>query len=62
MLLRLRSGARNRVGIAMRNLPEYIVSYIAVTSIGAIAVLLNAWWTPKVGQSCCDIHCGIVVM
>jgi long-chain acyl-CoA synthetase len=32
----------------MRNLPEFIVAYIAVTSIGGVAVLLNAWWTAKV--------------
>ncbi len=35
----------DRIAIAMRNYPEWISSYIAVTSIGAIAVLLNAWWT-----------------
>lgn len=35
----------DRVALAMRNLPEWIVSYIAILSIGAIAVPLNAWWT-----------------
>jgi long-chain acyl-CoA synthetase len=35
----------DRVAIAMRNLPEWIISYIAILSIGAIAVPLNAWWT-----------------
>ena len=34
-----------RVGIAMRNLPEWVVSFAAITSIGAISVSLNAWWT-----------------
>jgi long-chain acyl-CoA synthetase len=34
----------DRVAIAMRNYPEWIVSFAAVTSIGAIAVALNAWW------------------
>ena len=29
----------------MRNYPEWINSYIAVTSIGAVAVPLNSWWT-----------------
>ncbi len=43
----------SRVGIAMRNLPEFIVSYIAVVSIGGVAVLLNAWWTPKVPSTKC---------
>lgn len=34
----------DRVAIAMRNLPEWPVAFFAVTSIGAIAVPLNAWW------------------
>jgi long-chain acyl-CoA synthetase len=37
----------DRVGIAMRNLPEWIVSFAAVTSVGAISVSLNAWWTEE---------------
>jgi long-chain acyl-CoA synthetase len=35
----------DRVGIAMRNLPEWIVSFAAIVSVGAISVSLNAWWT-----------------
>lgn len=35
----------DRVAFAMRNLPEWPVIFFAVTSIGAIAVPLNAWWT-----------------
>ncbi len=35
----------DRVGIAMRNLPEWIVAFGAIVSIGAISVSLNAWWT-----------------
>jgi long-chain acyl-CoA synthetase len=35
----------DRVGIAMRNLPEWIVSFAAVLSIGAVSVSFNAWWT-----------------
>jgi long-chain acyl-CoA synthetase len=35
----------DRVAIGMRNCPEWIVAFAAVTSIGAIAVCLNAWWT-----------------
>ncbi len=37
----------DRVGIAMRNLPEWIISFAAILSIGAVAVSLNAWWTEK---------------
>ena len=29
----------------MRNLPEWIVSFAAILSIGAVSVSLNAWWT-----------------
>ena len=35
----------DRVGIAMRNLPEWIVSFAAILSIGAVSVSFNAWWT-----------------
>ncbi|MDE3008548.1 MAG: AMP-binding protein [Acidobacteriota bacterium] len=35
----------DRVGVAMRNYPEWIISFAAITSIGAISVSLNAWWT-----------------
>ncbi|MDG1198064.1 MAG: class I adenylate-forming enzyme family protein [Actinomycetota bacterium] len=34
----------DRVAIAMRNYPEWIVAFAAITSIGGIAVALNAWW------------------
>jgi long-chain acyl-CoA synthetase len=37
----------DRVAIAMRNYPEWIVAFAAVTSIGAIAVALNGWWTTE---------------
>jgi long-chain acyl-CoA synthetase len=35
----------DRVGIAMRNLPEWIVAFAAILSVGAVSVSLNAWWT-----------------
>ena len=35
----------DRVAIAMRNYPEWVVAFAAITSIGAISVSLNAWWT-----------------
>ncbi|MEW6271299.1 MAG: class I adenylate-forming enzyme family protein [Thermodesulfobacteriota bacterium] len=37
----------DRVAIAMRNYPEWIVAYFAITSVGAVAVGLNAWWTTE---------------
>ena len=38
-------GKGDRVAIAMRNLPEWIAAFFAITSLGAVAVPLNAWWT-----------------
>jgi long-chain acyl-CoA synthetase len=35
----------DRVGISMRNLPEWVVSFAAILSVGAVSVSLNAWWT-----------------
>ena len=35
----------DRVGIAMRNYPEWVITYAAVLSVGAVVVSLNAWWT-----------------
>jgi long-chain acyl-CoA synthetase len=35
----------DRVAIGMRNYPEWVVAFSAVTSIGAVSVSLNAWWT-----------------
>jgi long-chain acyl-CoA synthetase len=35
----------DRVAIGMRNYPEWVTTFAAVTSIGAVAVALNAWWT-----------------
>jgi long-chain acyl-CoA synthetase len=37
----------DRVAIAMRNYPEWIISFIAITSIGGISVSLNALWTAE---------------
>jgi len=34
----------DRVAIAMRNYPEWIMSFAAITSVGGIAVCMNAWW------------------
>ena len=38
-------GKGDRVALAMRNLPEWPVAFMAVTALGAIVVPLNAWWT-----------------
>ncbi|HEY4610987.1 MAG TPA: class I adenylate-forming enzyme family protein, partial [Ilumatobacteraceae bacterium] len=38
-------GHGDRVAIAMRNFPEWVISYWATVSIGAAVVGMNAWWT-----------------
>ncbi len=35
----------DRVAIAMRNLPEWVVGFWSAIAAGAVAVPLNAWWT-----------------
>ncbi|MBT4519825.1 MAG: acyl--CoA ligase [Halieaceae bacterium] len=37
----------DRVAIGMRNYPEWVTSFLAITSIGGIAVALNALWNAE---------------
>jgi len=37
-------GPGDRVAIAMRNYPEWMLAYWAITSMGAVVVGVNAWW------------------
>ena len=37
----------DRVAIAMRNYPEWIIAFIAIMQLGAIAIPMNAWWTAE---------------
>ncbi|MCA1652932.1 MAG: class I adenylate-forming enzyme family protein [Sphingomicrobium sp.] len=39
-------GKGDRVAIAMRNCPVWIVTYMAALKAGAIATLVNGWWQP----------------
>jgi len=34
----------DRIAIAMRNYPEWLMSYMALNALGAVVVPLNAWW------------------
>ena len=34
----------DRVGIAMRNCPAWIVGYLAILKAGGVATLINGWW------------------
>ena len=38
-------GRGDRVAIAMRNYPEWVVAFWAAAALGAVIVPLNAWWT-----------------
>jgi non-ribosomal peptide synthetase component F len=37
----------DRVAIAMRNCPAWILSYMAIVKAGGIATLINGWWQPE---------------
>jgi long-chain acyl-CoA synthetase len=37
----------DRVAIALRNYPEWILAFMAATALGAVAVPMNAWWTAE---------------
>ncbi len=37
----------DRVGIAARNYPEWLFAFMGITSIGAVAVTMNAWWSSE---------------
>jgi long-chain acyl-CoA synthetase len=48
-VLRDRFGVQkgDRVGIAMRNIPELVCAFWAAQLLGAVAMPLNAWWTAQ---------------
>jgi long-chain acyl-CoA synthetase len=51
----------DRVGIAMRNAPSWIVLYMGVLMAGGVATLLNGWW--QGGELCAGINavgCNLV--
>jgi long-chain acyl-CoA synthetase len=51
----------DRVGIAMRNAPSWIVLYMGILMAGGVATLLNGWW--QGGELCAginDVGCTLV--
>ena len=51
----------DRVGIAMRNLPEFMISFLAITSMGCVAVPLNALWkTEELEYAVKDSGCKVL--
>jgi steroid-24-oyl-CoA synthetase len=52
----------DRVALAMRNYPEWVVGYWAVTALGAAVVGLNAWWTtPEIEYALGDSRPRVLV-
>ncbi len=37
----------DRIAIAMRNYPEWVIAFMAITTIGGVAVAMNSLWLPE---------------
>ena len=37
----------DRVGISLRNYPEWIFAFMGITAMGGVAVAMNAWWSTE---------------
>lgn len=52
----------DRVGIAARNAPAWIVSYMGILIAGGVATLLNGWWEPEeLAMAIDDVGCSLVL-
>jgi len=53
----------DRVAIAMRNYPEWLLTYWATLSVGATVVGMNAWWTgPEMQYAIKDSQPKVIVL
>jgi len=53
----------DRVAIAMRNYPEFVLSFWGAALLGAIVVPLNSWWTgPELAYALADAGVGVAFM
>jgi len=53
----------DRVAIAMRNYPEWVVAFWAAAALGAVIVPLNAWWTaPELAYGLEDSGTSVAVL
>lgn len=51
----------DRIGIAMRNSPSWIVLYMATVMAGGVATLLNGWWqSEELAAGLADVECRLV--
>jgi acyl-CoA synthetase (AMP-forming)/AMP-acid ligase II len=54
--------AGDRVAIAMRNLPEFVVGFWAASVLGGVVVPLNSWWTgPELAYALADSGSKLVI-
>lgn len=52
----------DRVVVAMRNYPEWVVAFSAALAAGAVAVPLNAWWTePELAYGVADSGAKVLI-
>jgi acyl-coenzyme A synthetase/AMP-(fatty) acid ligase len=52
----------DRVGIVMRNYPELLISFLAITAVGGVAVPLNAMWkTSELEYAVKDANCKVLI-
>lgn len=50
-----------RIGIAMRNSPAWIVLYMAALMAGGVATLLNGWWqSDEIAAALGDVECTLI--
>ncbi|MFI6788963.1 class I adenylate-forming enzyme family protein [Nonomuraea sp. NPDC050383] len=55
-------GKGDRVAVAMRNYPEWVIAFSAVLAAGGIAVPLNAWWTePELAYGVSDSGAKVLI-
>ena len=52
----------DRVAIAMRNCPSWVVSYMAITKAGGVATLLNGWWQPHEMKHALDLVTPVLII
>ncbi len=52
----------DRVGIAMRNCPSWIIAYMGVIKAGAVATLLNGWWREHELKHALDLTQPVLVI
>ena len=51
----------DRVGIAMRNSPSWIVLYMGIVIAGGVATLLNGWWqAEELAAAVAEVDCTLV--